>query len=164
MFKLPSGGRILRSSGSVRFVQGGVVKTFRYVPPIMPDADPFPKVKRAVIRRLLDGVGPHGFTQLRTTTYFVRDREAIRDVFFFQKMRSNTITICYGVMAVPDDDWTPCVPNARWLRDQESYRCKYVDHVDGSIGRAIADLESEALPWWDGFVTADDLPPARGGT
>ena len=133
----------------------------------MPDADPFPKVKRAIIRRLLDGVGPHGFTQLRTTTYFVRDREAIRDVFFFQKMRSNTITICYGVMAVPDDDWTPCVPcvpNARWLRDQESYRCKYVDHVGDSIGGAAADLESEALPWWDGFGTTADLPPARGGT
>ena len=130
----------------------------------MPDADPFPRVTRAIIRRLADGVGPHGFSQFRTTTYFVRDRGPIRDVFFFQKMRSNTITICYGVMAVPDDDWTPCVPNGRWLRDQESYRCKYVDHVDASIGRAVSDLESEAIPWWDGFTTADELPPARGGT
>ena len=31
LFKPPSGGRISRSSGIVRFVQGGVVKTFRYV-------------------------------------------------------------------------------------------------------------------------------------
>ena len=30
MFKPPSGGRIARSSGIVRFVQGGVVKTFRW--------------------------------------------------------------------------------------------------------------------------------------
>jgi hypothetical protein len=34
LFKSPSAGRIFRSSVIVRFVQGGVVKTFRYVPQI----------------------------------------------------------------------------------------------------------------------------------
>ena len=32
LFNPPSGGRIFRSSGTVRFVQGGVVKTFRCTP------------------------------------------------------------------------------------------------------------------------------------
>jgi len=125
----------------------------------MPDADPFSRVKRAIIRALANGVAPHGFTQYRTTAYFIRDRGDLRDIFFFQKMRSNAITIAYGTMRLPDDvDWSPAVPNARWLRDQEFYRCKYVDHVEKSIGRAIADLESEAIPYFSQFQTADDLP------
>jgi len=79
-------------------------------------------------------------------------------------MRSNAITIAYGVMPVPDDpDWSPGVPNGRLLRDQEFYRCKYVDHVENSIGRAIADFESEAIPWFAQFTTEADLPPSGGG-
>ena len=45
---------------------------------------------------------------------------------------------------------------------QEFYRCKYVDHIDGSIGRAVADFESEAIPWFAQFQVVADLPPRRG--
>ena len=44
LFKPPSGGRLFHSSDIVRFVQGGVVKTFRYVPQ--------PIVIRAVVNSL----------------------------------------------------------------------------------------------------------------
>ncbi|ELP32029.1 hypothetical protein [Rhodopirellula baltica] len=125
----------------------------------MPEADPFPKVKRAIIRALSEFVVPLGFQQYRKTVYFIRDRGPIRDIFFVQKMRSNAVSIAYGVTAKPDDDdeWTPGVPNARWLNRQESYRSKYVEHVAGSIGRATTDFESEALPWFASIETEGDL-------
>ncbi|EKK01553.1 hypothetical protein RBSH_03114 [Rhodopirellula baltica SH28] len=130
----------------------------------MPDADPFPRVQRAIVRVLSDGVAPHGFSQHRTTIYFLRDRGPIRDIFFFQKMRSNAIAIAYGVTSSAEDaDESPGIPNARWLNNQEFYRCKYVDHVANSIGRAIADFESEALPWFAQFATEADLPARSGG-
>ena len=103
----------------------------------MPDADPFP----------------------RSTVYFYRDRGPIRDVLFFQKMRSNAVAIVYGVAySSNDDNWTPGLLNARWLRDQTTYNCKYVEHVERSIGRAVVEFESEALPWFAQFNTLADLP------
>jgi len=124
----------------------------------MPDADPFPKVKREILRVLTDSVRPLGFIQFRKTTFFIRDRGPIRDIFFVQKMRSNAISIAYGVLIVPDNqDWSPGIPNARWLRNQEFYRCKYVDHVVKSIGRAADDFLAEAVPWFAEFQTLDDV-------
>jgi hypothetical protein len=151
------------SSGLARVGEYGVGQPHRYPPRLMPNADPYTNVKHAILRVLAAGVAPHGFTQFRTTTYFIRDRGPIRDLFFFQKMRSNAVTIAYGVTLAPsDDDWSPGIPNARWLRDQEYYRCKYVEHVDRSIARAVADFESEALPWFDHFQTKADLRGSSG--
>jgi hypothetical protein len=126
----------------------------------MLDADPFPKVKRAILRVLEDGVRHHGFSQFQKTAYFVRDRGGLRDAFFFQKMRSNAICIAYGMSIVPEEgEWQPGLHRDayNWLNGQEFYRCKYVDHVERSIGRAIADFEKEALQWFERYQTLDDL-------
>ena len=121
--------------------------------------DPYPKIKNAISKVIASSVEPLGFRQLNKTTYYFRDRCGIRDIFFFQKMRSNAITIAYGVLAIPtDEDWTPGIPNTQWLRRQEFYRCKYVDHVQDSISRAMRDFVTEAIPWFDRFKTVDDLP------
>ena len=127
---------------------------------IMPNADPFPKVKRAILRVLKEGVGRHGFIQFQKTVYSIRDRERLRDAFFFQKMRSNAICIAYGMSTVPEDgEWNPgLLPEVyRWLNGHEFYRCKYVDQVERSIGRAVADIETEALPWYQQFQSLEDL-------
>lgn len=126
----------------------------------MLDADPFPKVKRAIIHALEEGVRPHGFLQFQKTAYFVRDRGSLRDAFFFQKMRSNAICIAYGMSTVPEEgEWQPSLHRDanKWLNDQEFYRCKYVDQVERSIGRVVADFEKEALPWYERYQSLDDL-------
>ena len=121
--------------------------------------DPYPKIKNAIFKVVAECAEPLGFQQLKKSTYYYRDRRDIRDIFFFQKMRSNAVTFAYGVLAVPtDDNWTPGIPNAQWLRSQEFYRCKYVDHVRDSIARAMMDFVSEAIPWFEKFQTVDDLP------
>ncbi len=121
--------------------------------------DPYPKIKKAIFKVIAHYVEPLGFRQHLTTTYFYRDRRDIRDIFFFQKMRSNAVTFAYGSMAVPAETaWTPGVPNAKWLRNQEFYRCKYVEHVQDSISRAMTDFIAEAIPWFEQFQGVDDLP------
>ena len=78
--------------------------------------DPYPKIKNAIFKVIASSVEPLGFRQLNKTTYYFRDRCGIRDIFFFQKMRSNAIAIAYGVLAIPtNEDWTPGIPNAQWL-------------------------------------------------
>ena len=125
----------------------------------MPDADPFPRVKRAIIRVLLGALSPHGFVQHNKTVYFYRDRDDLRDIFFIQKMRSDAITLTYGVKRRPDD-WEPGIPNAnaRRLNEGDFYCCKYVDHVERSIARLVTDFESEAIPYFSQFQSPDDLP------
>lgn len=121
--------------------------------------DPYPKIKNAIVKVIAANVEPLGFRQLKKSTYFLRDRHDIRDIFFFQKMRSNAIAFAYGVLAVPtDDSWTPGIPNAQWLRWQECYRCKYVEQVHDSISRAMRDFVTEAIPWFEQFQTVADLP------
>ncbi len=120
--------------------------------------DPYPKIKTAILKVIAHHVEPLGFRQHLKTTYFYRDRRGIRDIFFFQKMRSNAVTFAYGSLAVPTEtDWTPGIPNAQWLRGPEFYRCKYVDHVQNSISRAMTDFVAEAIPWFEQFQSVDDL-------
>jgi len=73
-------------------------------------------------------------------------------------MRSNAIALTYGVMRRPDEpDWEPGIPNARRLNEGEFYRCKYVGHVEHSIGRLVGDFETEAIPYFNQFQTPADL-------
>jgi hypothetical protein len=121
--------------------------------------DPYPKIKNAICKVIAEYVEPMGFQQLKNSTYYFRDRRDVRDIFFFQKMRSNAITIAYGVLAVPtDDNWIPGIPNGQWLARQEFYRCKNIDHVRDSISRAMADFTTEAIPWFEQFQSVGDLP------
>ena len=83
--------------------RSGVVRTFRCPPQIMPDSDPFPRMKWENVRVLLGGLSPHGFVQHNKTIFFYRDRDELRDIFFIQKMRFIAIALRYGVMRRPDN-------------------------------------------------------------
>jgi hypothetical protein len=115
-------------------------------------------MRRLVVRLLTDGLAPFGFVQFGSTAYFVRDRGAVRDALFFQKMRSNAVTIAYGVSLFPEGSpWSPGLRHAQWLADQTFYNVKYEEHVRSSIARALADIEREALPWFGRFKTSADV-------
>jgi len=124
----------------------------------MPDPHPFPKIRRAILKLLGPGLARHGFSQFGSSAYFYRDRNQVRDALFFQKMRSNAITIAYGVSLVPDEgEWAPGLRHAKWLANQNFYTVKYVEQVASSICRALADFETEALPWFDKFCSDSDV-------
>jgi hypothetical protein len=123
----------------------------------MPDPHPFPKIRRKIVKLLTEGLARHGFSQHGSTAYFIRDRGSVRDAMFFQKMRSNAITIAYGVSSVPDGEWSPGLRHAKWLAQQNFYIVKYVEHVESSIGKVLADFEREALPWFEKFRDGADV-------
>jgi hypothetical protein len=45
--------------------------------------DPFPKIKNAICKVIAESVEPLGFRRLNKSTYYFRDRQGIRDIFFF---------------------------------------------------------------------------------
>jgi hypothetical protein len=133
----------------------------------MPDPHSFPKIRRKIVALLKEGLARHRFLQYGSSAYFIRDRNRVRDAMFFQKMRSNAITIAYGVSTVPEGEWSPGLCHAKWLADQNFYTVKYVEHVESSIGKALADFEREALPWFEKFRSSADVlgaaePSIRG--
>jgi hypothetical protein len=131
----------------------------------MPEADPFPKVRRLVIKLFKEGLEPLGFSQFGTTAYFIRDRGPVRDATFFQKMRSNAVTVAYGVSLPPGDKpWSPGLAQAHWLNNQEFYNVKYEEHARSSIARAIVAFQREALPWFNQFKSAADVQNRAAGT
>jgi hypothetical protein len=147
-----------RSTRIVRGRQLGSVVFFRRSDSTMPEPDPFPKVRRHIVRLLRNGLSRFGFTQFGSTAYFTRDRGPVRDAMFFQKMRSNAITVAYGVSIVPDrDEWSPGLMHACWLADQRFYIVKYESQVDQSICKMLADFEQQAIPWFGRFVTESDV-------
>jgi hypothetical protein len=124
----------------------------------MPEADKFPKIRRLVVKLLKEGLEPLGFSQFGSTAYFIRDRGPVRDAMFFQKMRSNAVTVAYGVSLLPvGEPWSPGLAHARWLDNQAFYNVKYEEHARSSIARAIAAFQREALPWFDRFTNATDV-------
>lgn len=124
----------------------------------MAEADPYPKIRRLVTRLLNDGLKPFRFSQYRSTAYFIRDRDAIRDTLFFQKMRSSSVAIAYGPSLVPrEGDWTPGIKICRWLDNQAFYNAKYEEHAVASITRALVAFQREALPWFVTFNSVADL-------
>lgn len=126
----------------------------------MPDPHPFPKIRRKIVKVLSEGLARHGFSQFGSTGYFIRDRGTVRDAMLFQKMRSNAVTIAYGVSEVPDGEWSPGLRHAKWLAWQNFYVVKYMEHVESSIGKALADFEREALPWFEKFQNSADVTNA----
>jgi len=124
----------------------------------MPEADPFPKIRRLVVQLLKEGLAPHGFSQFGSTAYFIRDRGPVRDAMFFQKMRSNAVTIAFGVSLVPEHDpWSPGLCHAQWLDNQTFYNVKYEEHARSSIARALSAFVRDAIPWFGRFSTAADV-------
>jgi hypothetical protein len=118
--------------------------------------DSWQTVRKIIASRLRDGLARHGFSQYFSTNYFIRDRGAVRDVVFFQKMRSDAFCIAYGVSGVPSegDEWTPGVKPSCWLgenQSQESFHCRYVEHAERSVDRALVLLSQLALPWFKQF-------------
>jgi hypothetical protein len=112
--------------------------------------DPYSKVKRRFISVLKGQLDKHGFVQWKTTVYFYRDRGDIRQVMFFQKVRSMSVAIAYGLSARPNgDDWQPEIETARWLKNQELYDCRYVQRADGTAMKVMEDFAAEALPWFE---------------
>ena len=74
----------------------------------MPQADPFAKIRRLIIKLFKEGLAPFGFRHFDSTIYFIRDRGPVRDAMFFRKMQGNVLTIAYGVSEPPTDEpWTP---------------------------------------------------------
>lgn len=125
----------------------------------MKEGDPFPKTKRVISRILRDGMEVHGFNQFNSTAYFIRDRGEVRDLFFFQKMRTPAVSVAYGVTTVPpdDEDWSPSIKNHKWLENQKLYFCKYVEHAERNGPKIVEALECEALKWLEQFQHADDV-------
>ena len=118
----------------------------------MTDGDPYPKVKKAFIAIFKKGLSKYGFQQYNTTVYFYRDRGEVRDVIFVQKMRGSAFCVAYGVSAQPaTQDWSPGIKKSQWLERQKLYRCKYMEHAENSAKKALAAVESEALPWIEGI-------------
>jgi hypothetical protein len=77
---------------------------------------------------------------------------------FFQKMRSNEITIAYGVSLVPGSEpWSPGLAHAHWLDNQAFSNVKYEDHARSSMARAITAFQEEALPWFERFTSTADV-------
>ena len=128
----------------------------------MADGDPYPKVKKLIISGLAAGLKSFGFQQFESTAYFIRDRSALRDAVFFQKMRSSSICAAYGMSLVPlEGEWSPGIKPSRWLKDQEFFNCRYLDHAQRSVEKIIAAFQVEALPWFERFQAPTDLSSAN---
>ena len=85
---------------------------------------------RLVFRLFTEGLAPFGFSPFGATIYFIRDRGPVRDALFIQKMRSNTLTIAYGVSIPPKDGpWSPGLLRARWLNKHEFFNVKSEEHT-----------------------------------
>ena len=128
----------------------------------MPQADPFAKIRRLVFRLFTEGLAPFGFSPFGATIYFIRDRGPVRDALFIQKMRSNTLTIAYGVSIPPKDGpWSPGLLRARWLNKHEFFNVKSEEHARRSVARALRAFQREALPWFERFASVADIynPP-----
>jgi hypothetical protein len=124
----------------------------------VPEADPFPKIRRLVVKLFKEGLEPLHFRQFGSTAYFIRDRGPVRDAMFFQKMRSNAVTVAYGVSLPPGENpWSPGLVHSHWLNNQEFFNVKYEEHARSSIARAIVAFQREALPWFGRFKSAADV-------
>ena len=87
-----------------------------------------------VFRLFTEGLAPFGFSPFGATIYFIRDRGPVRDALFIQKMRSNTLTIAYGVSIPPKDGpWSPGLLRARWLNKHEFFNVKSEEHARRSV-------------------------------
>ena len=105
--------------------------------------------------------------------YFIRNRENLQDVFFYQQSRTKgQFYITYGIdcpkilndLRGNEPLCLPETPKLLITKDFSGrlnqgipYVCKHEDHIEKSALKVCEDLKTEAIPWFESHLSETDV-------